>query len=55
MVAGGRSTLLGGYGATVYPTVAWSSINRPPPLMCKREDRGESIYYTERVRREQER
>ena len=32
-IAGGRSTLVGGYGATVYPTVAWSSINRPPPLL----------------------
>ena len=49
-IAGGRSTLLGGYGATVYPTVAWSSINRPPPLLCRRhqrpevkEDRSESI------------
>ena len=34
-IAGGRSMLVGGYGATVYPTVAWSSINRPPPLLRK--------------------
>ena len=38
-IAGGRSTLVGGYGATVYPTVAWSSINRTPPLLCEEEDR----------------
>ena len=56
--------LVGGYGATVYPTVAWSSINRPPPLLCRRdqrtedigergERRREGIDYTDRVRREQ--
>ena len=38
-IAGGRSTLVGGYGGTVYPTVAWSSINRPPPLLCARRRR----------------
>ena len=52
-IAGGRSTLVGGYSGTVYHAVAWSSINRPPPFLREGEDRSESIYYTERVRREQ--